>query len=116
MPSDLTLTCRVCGAQFPFTSGEQEFYARKGFTETPARCPECRLAGNTSPETGNSSGGAIAERLEQELFAAECSQCATAVSVPALQFLGDDPIYCPQCFAAHGGGANPTTDGWKDLW
>jgi CxxC-x17-CxxC domain-containing protein len=115
VPSDLTLTCRVCGVAFPFTGGEQDFYARKGFTNGPSRCPECRADGNMSPAAGSSPGEGIAER-QQELFAAECAQCAKAVAVPAFQFLGADPIYCPQCFAAHGGGANPSTDGWRDTW
>jgi CxxC-x17-CxxC domain-containing protein len=29
---------------FVFTSGEQEFYAQKGFTNEPTRCPSCRQA------------------------------------------------------------------------
>jgi len=31
MPGDSTLTCRDCGQTFTFTSGEQEFYASRGF-------------------------------------------------------------------------------------
>jgi DNA replicative helicase MCM subunit Mcm2 (Cdc46/Mcm family) len=40
--SDKTLVCCDCGAEFVFTEGEQEFYAEKGFTNEPKRCPECR--------------------------------------------------------------------------
>ena len=41
---DKSLACRDCGAPFTFTAGEQEFYAQKGFTNEPGRCPECRAA------------------------------------------------------------------------
>ena len=39
---DKTLVCKDCGAEFIFTVGEQQFYAEKGFTNEPQRCPECR--------------------------------------------------------------------------
>ena len=37
---DKTLTC-ICGKEFIFTAGEQEFFNEKGFTP-PRRCPDCR--------------------------------------------------------------------------
>ena len=49
---DKTLTCLDCGRQFLFTSGEQEFFAQKGFTNTPNRCRECRAARRTSRNGG----------------------------------------------------------------
>jgi len=42
--ADKTLVCKDCGAEFVFTEGEQQFYAEKGFTNEPQRCPECRKA------------------------------------------------------------------------
>lgn len=42
--ADKTLTCKDCGAEFVFTEGEQVFYAEKGFTNEPQRCPACRKA------------------------------------------------------------------------
>ena len=39
---DITITCKDCGKEFVFTAGEQAFYAEKGFTNNPVRCPECR--------------------------------------------------------------------------
>ena len=42
--ADKKLSCRDCGADFYFTEGEQRFYAEKGFTNEPSRCPECRKA------------------------------------------------------------------------
>lgn len=39
-----TIQCRDCGCDFDFTEGEQAFYAEKGFTNDPVRCPVCRKA------------------------------------------------------------------------
>lgn len=41
---DTTIPCRDCGGAFTFTAGEQEFYAQKGFTNAPTRCPLGRRA------------------------------------------------------------------------
>lgn len=49
--ADKTLTCKDCGAEFVFTEGEQQFYAEKGFTNEPQRCPECRKAKKHKEET-----------------------------------------------------------------
>ncbi len=50
---DKTLTCKDCGATFTFTVGEQQFYAEKGFTNEPARCPECRKAKKAQSKSFN---------------------------------------------------------------
>lgn len=42
--ADKTIVCKDCGKEFVFTEGEQAFYAEKGFTNDPVRCPECRKA------------------------------------------------------------------------
>lgn len=41
MTQDKELECKECGQMFVFTSGEQVFFAEKGFGD-PIRCPECR--------------------------------------------------------------------------
>ena len=41
---DIMLVCKDCGKEFVFTVGEQQFYAEKGFTNQPVRCPACRKA------------------------------------------------------------------------
>ncbi|TET75544.1 MAG: hypothetical protein E3J42_03280, partial [Dehalococcoidia bacterium] len=41
---DKTLQCVDCGASFTFGATEQEFFATKGFTNEPKRCPDCRAA------------------------------------------------------------------------
>ena len=54
MSADTILTCRDCGQSFTFTSGEQDFYAARGYTE-PGRCPDCRA--QRKAERGSSGGG-----------------------------------------------------------
>ena len=41
---DKTIVCKDCGAEFVFSVNEQQFYAEKGFTNDPLRCPDCRRA------------------------------------------------------------------------
>ena len=41
IPTDRTLTCKICGERFVFTTGEQEFYRDRVLAE-PRRCPACR--------------------------------------------------------------------------
>src|SRR4051794_19246399 len=57
--ADKSLACRDCGQAFVFSSGEQEFFAQKGFTNEPSRCPDCRSARKASGGGGggDSSGG-----------------------------------------------------------
>src|SRR5215472_1348869 len=57
--ADKTLTCQDCGTQFVFTAGEQEFYATKGFTNEPRRCPACRQARKGGARSG---GGGYGDR------------------------------------------------------
>lgn len=44
MNEDKKIVCKDCGEEFVWTKGEQEFYASKGFTNAPVRCPKCRKA------------------------------------------------------------------------
>ena len=39
---DKNIICKDCGKEFVFTTGEQEFFKEKGFTNDPVRCPDCR--------------------------------------------------------------------------
>lgn len=52
---DKTIECRDCGDDFTFSEGEQAFYAEKGFTNDPVRCPSCRRAKKAQREA-NSNG------------------------------------------------------------
>lgn len=58
---DKTLTCRDCGSQLLFTVRDQQFYAEKGFTNTPARCPKCRAARRASHDGGRKRGKRMAD-------------------------------------------------------
>ena len=51
MFNEKVLNCKECGKDFEFTVTEQEFFAQKGFTNEPGRCPECRAAKKHKPET-----------------------------------------------------------------
>lgn len=92
MYTDEVLTCVDCGRQFPFTAGEQEFFAMKGFTNKPSRCTDCRAA----RKAGRSSNGGRAGA--REMFQATCTQCGGIAEVP-FQPRGDKPVYCRDCFA-----------------
>jgi CxxC-x17-CxxC domain-containing protein len=102
MSADLTLACRDCGQAFTYTSGEQDFYASRGFSE-PGRCPGCRAArkaqrdggGYTSYGSFTGSGGA-----GREMFTATCSACGQGAQVP-FQPTSDKPVYCSSCFEQH---------------
>ena len=100
---DKTLTCRDCNQEFVFTQGEQEFFAQKGFTNEPSRCPECRATRKASRGDGYSSGGYSSgggyARREREMFPAVCATCGKDTQVP-FQPRGDRPVYCSDCFSA----------------
>lgn len=54
--TDRTLTCADCGQEFSFTAGEQEFYAQRGFTESPKRCVSCRQIRKAQRSRGSQYG------------------------------------------------------------
>ncbi len=37
-----SIQCSDCGIFFTFTAGQQKFFASKGLTNEPKRCPQCR--------------------------------------------------------------------------
>ena len=41
---DKSIQCFTCGTPFTFGAGEQKFFASKGLTKEPRRCPQCRKA------------------------------------------------------------------------
>src|SRR5260370_31108421 len=90
---DRTLTCRDCGQDFTFTVGEQEFYASRGLTNLPGRCPECRAA----RRSGGGSGQSYSARPRAEQFATTCASCGKPTTVPFLPPEGR-PGYCSDCF------------------
>lgn len=91
---DKTLTCRDCGSSFTFTSGEQEFYAERGFQNEPSRCSECR---NTRRASGPREGRGGGFGGERRMHPTVCSACGKETEVP-FQPRGDRPVYCSDCF------------------
>lgn len=98
MFADKTLTCRDCGSEFVFSSSEQEFFAEKGFTNEPARCPSCRAARKQNRGSGNGRGS----RGQREMFPAICAACGVETQVP-FRPSGDRPVYCSDCFSKNRG-------------
>jgi CxxC-x17-CxxC domain-containing protein len=98
---DEQLNCVDCGREFAFTSGEQQFYASKGFQNKPNRCQDCRQARKAMRNSGSGgsdrAGGGSAR--PREMFQATCSQCGNVAEVP-FQPRGDKPVYCRDCFAS----------------
>ncbi len=118
-----TLACRDCGTEFVFTAGEQEFYAQKGFTNEPTRCPSCRQQRKQSVGRGNGGGGGYGERDsygngggygnerrggggggygrgtggEREMHTVQCAECGGNAQVPFIP-RGDKPVYCDNCY------------------
>ena len=117
MSVDSTLTCRDCGQAFTFTSGEQDFYASRGFSE-PSRCPSCREArkaerGGSSYGSSYGSGGGYSSssRGPREMFSATCSSCGQEAQVP-FQPSGDKPVYCSNCFETRRGSSGGGRGGY----
>ena len=99
---DRILVCRDCGNDFTFTAGEQEFYASKGLTNTPGRCPDCRAA-----RRGSQSSSSHAPRGEQ--YEAICATCGRATVVPFMP-REDRPVYCSDCFQVQRASRPPRRD------
>lgn len=90
---DKILSCKECGRDFDFTASEQEFYAQKGFTNEPGRCPECRAA-RKSQMNGNRNWYGQSER---PMYAAVCATCGKDTTLP-FKPSGDRPVYCRDCY------------------
>ena len=84
---DRSLTCRDCAEEFTFSAGEQAFYASKGLTNDPQRCPSCRAAAKRA----RSNEG------PREFHAAICGACGGQAIVPFAP-RNDRPVYCSSCF------------------
>ncbi|WP_201372476.1 zinc-ribbon domain containing protein [Ktedonobacter robiniae] len=92
--TDQILYCRDCNQEFTFTIGEQEFYASRGLTNTPSRCPECRAARKQA--NGGSHGG-FQQREARQMYTATCASCGNEATVP-FQPRDDRPVYCRDCY------------------
>jgi len=82
---DKTLKCKDCGNDFVWTASEQDFYAQKGFQNSPQRCPSCRAAKKQQM------------RGTRQMYQTTCASCGKACEVP-FEPRGDRPVYCNECF------------------
>jgi CxxC-x17-CxxC domain-containing protein len=113
--TEQTLTCADCGVQFAFTVAEQEFFAEKGFTNSPRRCKTCRSEAKAARRGGGGRGGyggggggyggdghggggyGGGRSGPREMFDAVCSACGVSTQVP-FKPTGAKPVYCRECF------------------
>ncbi len=86
MYEDKTIVCRDCGKEFIFSAGEQEFYAERGFQNSPTRCRECRNARKN------------AQKPQRPMYEITCASCGKVDKVP-FEPRHDRPVYCSECFA-----------------
>ena len=90
---DKTIECSDCGNTFIFGAEEQEFFASKGYTNDPKRCPTCRRMRRSQPSGGGSRYGS-----ERKMFRAVCAQCGMDTEVPFEPREGR-PVYCGDCYS-----------------
>ena len=120
--ADKTITCRDCGMDFVFTSGEQEFYAQKGFTNEPTRCPSCRQQrkssgggrggyGERDSYGGGGGGGRGYSSGPREMHTAICASCGKEAQVPFVP-RGDKPVYCSDCFQQQRKSSSRSSSRW----
>jgi CxxC-x17-CxxC domain-containing protein len=99
--TDQILYCRDCNQEFTFTVGEQEFYASRGLTNSPTRCPECRAArkqsGGFQGRGGGGGGRDRSDRSDRPMYSATCASCGNEAMVP-FQPREDRPVYCSNCY------------------
>jgi CxxC-x17-CxxC domain-containing protein len=88
---DKSITCSDCGTSFTFSASEQEFFASKGYTNEPKRCPGCREARKVN-RPGNNSYNA-----QRQMFPVTCSECGKETEVP-FEPRDDRPVYCGDCY------------------
>jgi CxxC-x17-CxxC domain-containing protein len=94
--SDKSLQCADCGTSFTFSAEEQEFFAKKGYTNEPKRCPSCRET-RRGQRSGGGYGGGGGGRANRQMFPAVCAECGTETQVPFEPREGR-PVYCSRCY------------------
>lgn len=90
---DKVMHCRDCGMDFNWTAGEQAFYASKGLSHPPSRCPSCRASARMARQDGH----AMQSGRAREFFPAVCDRCGVQTQVP-FSPRDDRPVYCSSCY------------------
>lgn len=113
--TDQILYCRDCNQEFTFTTGEQEFYASRGLTNSPTRCPECRAARKQAGGgfQGGRGGGRDRDREARPMYSATCASCGNEAMVP-FQPREDRPVYCSNCYQP--APRNSNSGGGRSRW
>ena len=93
---DKSIQCSDCGATFTFSVEDQEFFQKKGFTNEPKRCPDCRQK-RKSERYGSSSYGSSSYGTPRQMFPVTCAECGKETEVP-FEPRGDKPVYCSECY------------------
>lgn len=96
--TDKTLQCVDCGASFTFGAAEQEFFATKGFTNEPKRCPECRQARKQQRRGSFGGSDSYGYQQQREMYPAVCASCGKETQVP-FEPRNGRPVYCSDCYA-----------------
>jgi len=91
---DKSIQCSDCGATFTFSAQEQEFFASKGYTNEPKRCPSCREARKSTRYGSNG----YSPKPRRQMFPAVCAQCGKDTEVPFEPREGR-PVYCSDCYS-----------------
>ena len=94
---DKTLECVECGASFTFSASEQEFFATRGFTNEPKRCPNCRAA-RKQQRRGSYGDRDSYGYQRREMYSVVCASCGKDTQVPFEPREGR-PVYCSDCYA-----------------
>ena len=102
---DKALTCCDCQKEFIFTSGEQEFFDKKGFTQIPKRCTDCRAnkKAQITLKDGQRDHSSVREykrsapKSSFEKFPAICTECGTKFDAPFEPKEGR-PVFCRDCY------------------
>jgi CxxC-x17-CxxC domain-containing protein len=96
--TDKTLDCVDCGASFTFSAPEQEFFATKGFTKEPKRCPGCRQARKQERRGSYGRCDSYGHQRQREMYPAVCASCGKETQVP-FEPRNGRPVYCSDCYA-----------------
>jgi CxxC-x17-CxxC domain-containing protein len=100
---DKSIQCSDCGTTFTFSTGEQEFYSARGYTNEPKRCAPCRQARKTERNgNGNGNGNGYGNgngsySAPRQMFAVTCAECGRDTQVP-FEPRGNGPLYCSDCY------------------
>ncbi|MCX5998614.1 MAG: zinc-ribbon domain containing protein, partial [Chloroflexi bacterium] len=95
--ADKTLECVECGASFTFTASEQEFFATKGYTNEPKRCPQCRQANKQRRGGSFGSYDGSGSQRPRQMYPAVCASCGKETQVP-FEPRNGRPVYCSDCY------------------